>query len=104
ITSDVCAVYDPDVIEQIEKDEGEYQPDGEDPGDCDELLADCIDMAITSGQISTSLLQRRFRIGYNRAGSIIDQMEARGIISGLDGNKPRQVLITREQYNEMLMK
>lgn len=104
ITGNVQAVYDPDVIEQIEKDEGDYQPDGENPGDCDELLADCIDMAITSGQISTSLLQRRFRIGYNRAGSIIDQMEARGIISGLDGNKPRQVLITREQYNEMLMK
>ena len=104
VTQDTKAVYDPNVIEQIEKDEGEYNPDGEDPGDCDELLADCIDMAITSGQISTSLLQRRFRIGYNRAGSIIDQMEARGIISGLDGNKPRQVLITREEYNEMLMK
>ena len=103
VTKDVEAVYDANVIEQIEKDEGEYNPDGEDPGDCDELLADCIDMAITSGQISTSLLQRRFRIGYNRAGSIIDQMEARGIISGLDGNKPRQVLITREQYNEMLL-
>ncbi len=98
------AAYDPNVIEQIEKDEGEYEPDGENPGDADELLPDAIDMAITSGQISTSLLQRRFRIGYNRAGSIIDQMEARGIISGLDGNKPRQVLISREQYNEMLMK
>ncbi len=98
------ANYDPDVIEQLEKDEGEYQPDGDDPGDADELLPDAIDMAITSGQISTSLLQRRFRIGYNRAGSIIDQMEARGIISGLDGNKPRQVLISREEYNEMLMK
>ncbi len=104
ITQGSQAVYDPNVIEQIEKDEGEYNPDGDDGGECDELLADCIDMAITSGQISTSLLQRRFRIGYNRAGSIIDQMEARGIISGLDGNKPRQVLITREEYNEMLMK
>ncbi|MBQ4630303.1 MAG: DNA translocase FtsK [Clostridia bacterium] len=104
VTNGVEAVYDPNVIEQIEKDEGEYEPDGADPGDADELLPDAIDMAITSGQISTSLLQRRFRIGYNRAGSIIDQMEARGIISGLDGNKPRQVLITREQYNEMLMK
>ncbi|MBO7288753.1 MAG: DNA translocase FtsK 4TM domain-containing protein [Clostridia bacterium] len=103
VTNGVEAVYDPNVIEQLEKDEGEYQPDGEDPGDADPLLPDAIDMAITSGQISTSLLQRRFRIGYNRAGSIIDQMEARGIISGLDGNKPRQVLITREQYNEMLM-
>lgn len=104
VSSKSVPVYDPNVIEQIEKDEGEYSPDGEDPGDCDELLSDAIDMAVTSGQISTSLLQRRFRIGYNRAGSIIDQMEARGIISGLDGNKPRQVLITREQYNEMLMK
>ncbi len=104
ITNGVEAFYDPDVIEQLEKDEGEYQADGEDPGDADPLLADAIDMAITGGQISTSLLQRRFRIGYNRAGSIIDQMEQRGIISGLDGNKPRQVLISREQYNEMLMK
>ena len=104
ITNGVEASYDPNVIEQLEKDEGEYQPDGEDPGDADPLLSDAIDMAITGGQISTSLLQRRFRIGYNRAGSIIDQMEQRGIISGLDGNKPRQVLITREQYNEMLMK
>lgn len=104
VTNGVEAVYDPNVIEQLEKDEGEYQPDGEDSGDADPLLSDAIDMAVTSGQISTSLLQRRFRIGYNRAGSIIDQMEARGIISGLDGNKPRQVLITREQYNEMLMK
>ena len=80
------------------------KPDGEDPGDADELLPEAIEMAVDSGQISTSLLQRRFRIGYNRAGSIIDQMEARGIISGLDGNRPRQVLITRDQYNEMLMK
>ncbi len=104
VSKDCEAVYDPNVIEQLEKDEGEYKPDGENPGDADELLPDAIDMAITSGQISTSLLQRRFRIGYNRAGSIIDQMEARGIISGLDGNKPRQVLISREEYNEMLMK
>ena len=104
VSNGIEASYDPNVIEQLEKDEGEYQPDGENPGDADELLPDAIDMAITSGQISTSLLQRRFRIGYNRAGSIIDQMEARGIISGLDGNKPRQVLISREEYNEMLMK
>ncbi len=103
VTENCEAVYDPTVIEQLEKEE-EYKPDGDDPGDADELLPEAIEMAVDSGQISTSLLQRRFRIGYNRAGSIIDQMEARGIISGLDGNRPRQVLITREQYNEMLMK
>lgn len=95
--------YSADVMEQLEK-EDEYMPDGADPGEADELLPEAIEMAIDNGQISTSLLQRRFRIGYNRAGSIIDQMEARGIISGLDGNRPRQALITREQYNEMLMK
>lgn len=104
VSKDIEISYDANVMEALEKDEGEYNPDGPSAGDCDELLFDAIDMAVTSGQISTSLLQRRFRIGYNRAGSIIDQMEARGIISGLDGNKPRQVLITREQYNEMLMK
>ena len=103
VTENCEAVYDPTVIEQLEKEE-EYKPDGDDPGEADELLPEAIEMAVDSGQISTSLLQRRFRIGYNRAGSIIDQMEARGIISGLDGNRPRQVLITREQYNEMLMK
>ncbi len=103
VTENCEAVYDPSVIEKLEK-EDEYKPDGEDPGDADELLPEAIEMAIDNGQISTSLLQRRFRIGYNRAGSIIDQMEARGIISGLDGNRPRQALITREQYNEMLMK
>lgn len=94
--------YDDDVIEKIEKEEI-YNPDGDDAGDCDEFLAEAIDMAITSGSISTSLLQRRFKIGYNRAGRIVDQMEERGIISGLDGNKPRQVLISRDEYNEMLM-
>ncbi len=103
VTENCEAVYDPDVIEKLEKEE-EYNPDGPDSGDADELLPEAIEMAVDNGQISTSLLQRRFRIGYNRAGSIIDQMEARGIISGLDGNRPRQVLITREQYNEMLMK
>jgi len=103
VTEDCEPIYDETIIEHIEQEE-EYNPDGVDPGDADELLPEAIEMAVDNGQISTSLLQRRFRIGYNRAGSIIDQMEARGIISGLDGNRPRQVLITREQYNEMLMK
>ncbi len=93
--------YQEDVIERLEA-EDSYNPDGDDPGDRDEFLPAAIELAVDSGQISTSLLQRRFRIGYNRAGSIIDQMERRGIISGLDGNKPRQVLVTREEYNEML--
>lgn len=103
ITGDYVPSYDETVIEQLESEE-HYEPDGQNSGDADELLPEAIEMAVDSGTISTSLLQRRFRIGYNRAGSIIDQMERRGIISELDGNKPRQVLITREQYNELLMK
>lgn len=102
VTQNGSPEYNADVIEKIEKEEI-YNPDGDDPGDCDEFLPEAIDMAITSGSISTSLLQRRFKIGYNRAGRIVDQMEERGIISGLDGNKPRQVLISRDEYNEMLM-
>ena len=102
VSSNGSPEYNADVIEKIEKEEV-YNPDGDDPGDCDEFLAEAIDMAITSGSISTSLLQRHFKIGYNRAGRIVDQMEERGIISGLDGNKPRQVLISRDEYNEMLM-
>ena len=104
VSSDCEPIYDESVIEQLEEDEGSYEPDGANPGDADELLPEAIEMAVDSGTISASLLQRRFRIGYNRAGSLVDQMEKRGIISGPDGNKPRQVLITREQYNEMLMK
>lgn len=61
--------------------------------DSDELLEEAIDLVIETGQASTSYLQRRFRIGYNRAARIIDQLEEKGIISGKNGSKPRQVLI-----------
>lgn len=60
-------------------------------------------MVIDIGQASTSLVQRRLKVGYARAGRIIDQMEARGIISGFEGSKPRQVLISRERWNELNM-
>ncbi len=101
VSANCAPQYKEDIIERLAQEEV-YKPEGDDPGDNDELLPKAIELVIDAGQISTSLLQRRFRIGYNRAGSIIDQMEARGIISGLDGNKPRQALITREEYNEML--
>lgn len=68
----------------------------EDPGDADELLPKAIELALSAGQISTSMVQRRLGVGYARAGRIIDQMEARGIISGADGSKPRNVLISRK--------
>ena len=55
------------------------------------------------GQASASMLQRKFKIGYSRAGRIVDQMEARGLISGYDGSKPRQVLISKEEWQELKM-
>lgn len=65
-----------------------------DDDDGDELLQEAINLAVDLGKISTSMVQRRLGVGYARAGRIIDQMEARGIISGANGSKPRDVLIS----------
>ena len=64
----------------------------------DELLDDAIELVISAGQASASMLQRRFRIGYNRAGRLVDIMEARGIIGPSEGSKPRRVLVTKEEF------
>jgi S-DNA-T family DNA segregation ATPase FtsK/SpoIIIE len=71
--------------------------------ECDELLPQAIEMVIVAGQASVSLVQRKFKVGYARAARMIDQMEARGIVGGFEGSKPRQVLITRQQWQEMQM-
>lgn len=65
----------------------------------DNLMQDALKLAIDNGQISISMLQRRFAIGYQRAAKIIDQMEQGGFISSSDGSKPRVVYITLEDYN-----
>ena len=65
------------------------------------LLNDAIETVIETGQASTSFIQRRFKVGYARAGRIIDQMEERGIISGYQGSKPREVLMTKERWAEL---
>ena len=67
--------------------------DGFDP-DEDPLLGDAIQLVVEMGTASTSMLQRRLRLGYTRAGRLIDMLERRGIISGYEGSKPRQVLVT----------
>jgi len=64
--------------------------------DLDELLDEAIRIVVESGQASTSLLQRRLRIGYNRAARLVEQLEDQGIISGRDGGKPRQILISKQ--------
>ena len=79
-------------IERISLGENGVTPDKEDDGDA--LLNDAIKLAVELGKISTSMIQRRLGVGYSRAGRIIDQMEARGIVSPPNGSKPRDVLIS----------
>ena len=105
VKSNGVATYNEDILEEIEKSnksEGQIEKENEDD-DTDPLLMDAIDTVVEIGQASTSFIQRRFKVGYARAGRIIDQMEARGIISGYEGSKPRQVLITLERLNELKM-
>lgn len=87
--------YNEDVLTRIERTEVDS---GE---EADELLSDAIDLVVRSGQASVSMLQRRFRIGYNRAARIMDMMEARGIVGMQDGSRPRQVLLTVEELEQM---
>ncbi len=72
-------------------------------GDEDAKLYDAVDLAIDAGKISTSLLQRRLEVGYGRAAKIIDRMEELGYVGPADGNKPRKILITREEFSEKMM-
>ena len=71
--------------------------------DTDPFLMEAIQTVVETGQASTSFIQRRFKVGYARAGRIIDQMEERGVISGYQGSKPREVLMTKEKWAELQM-
>ncbi len=104
--------YDDKVIEEIDrqaaaagKGGGKASAGGEElsDGDGDDMLPQALEIAVESGSVSTSMLQRRLRIGYARAGRLIDEMEQKGYIGPSEGSKPRQVLITRQQWIEMTM-
>ena len=101
----VEASYNEDIIESIEKANSTDKEleQMEDDDDTDPLLMEAIDTVVETGQASTSFIQRRFKVGYARAGRIIDQMEERGIISGYQGSKPREVLMTKERLEELKM-
>ncbi len=103
--------YSEDVTQEIERlasqDKNAKNSKGEDidnGDDADPMLSQAIDVVVEAGQASTSLLQRRLKLGYARAARIIDQMEARGVVDGYQGSKPRNVLITKDQLNEMKMR
>jgi len=72
-------------------------------GDEDPMFWRAVELAIDSGKISTSLIQRKCSLGFGRAAKLIDRMEERGFVSAPDGQKPRQVLITRERLQEIKM-
>jgi DNA segregation ATPase FtsK/SpoIIIE, S-DNA-T family len=92
-----------DLLEEVEPegavDKGD--DDGFDP-DEDPLLGDAIRLVVEMGTASTSMLQRRLRLGYTRAGRLIDMLERRGVISGYEGSKPRQVLVTESDLSRVL--
>lgn len=101
------STYSEDILESIEKagsnNSKGNSDDSEDEDEADSLLEDAIDLVVDIGQASASMLQRRFKVGHSRAGRIIDQMEARGLISGYEGSKPRQVLISKSEWQELKM-
>ncbi len=100
------ATYSQDIIETIEnsnKTDKEMAEEKDNDDETDPLLMEAIDEVVQSGQASTSYIQRKFKVGYARAGRIIDQMEERGVISGYQGSKPRQVLMTLERLQELRM-
>ena len=98
------AQYDEDIIEKIDAGKPVNVSDElADPSDNDELLPRAIEIAVETGKISASHLQRRLKVGFSRASRMIDQMQERGIISPPDGSKPREVLISKEDYLEMSM-
>ncbi len=88
--------YNADVLTRIERSNANDAAE-----ETDDLLPEAIDLVVRSGQASVSMLQRRFRIGYNRAARIVDMMEARGIIGPQDGSRPRQVLMTEAELEAM---
>ena len=105
--------YDEGVIEGIEREAarcatkksggGGASFEGEDDEENDPMLKSAIELAVDSGKISTSLIQRKLSLGYGRAAKLIDKMEQMGIVGPQDGNKPREILLTRQEYMEMIV-
>ena len=106
------ADYSDEVMRKIEesvqeKDKGGKSaapaPQDEDSGEADELFPAAVDVVLELGQASVSMLQRRLKLGYSRAARLVDQMEEKGIVGPFEGSKPRALLITKEQWQEMKM-
>ena len=111
IKKNATASYDSDVMEQIDKKaeqsgksggaSGGAAVEADAPSDGDELLPAAVEVFLETGQGSVSMLQRRLKLGYARAARIVDEMEEKGIVGPFEGSKPRQILITKEQWQQM---
>ena len=105
-----AAQYDDDVMREIEQHAAEKEkgskgvggsaPDDVD-GEFDELIDAAAEVVVETGQASVSMLQRRLKLGYARAARLVDQLEEKGIVGPFEGSKPRQLLITKEQWQEL---
>jgi len=102
--------YDQQVMEEIERkalQTGNSKSTASDPEpnagelDGDEMLPAAVDVILETGQASVSMLQRRLKLGYARAARIVDEMEEKGIVGPFQGSKPRDILITKEQWDAM---
>ena len=104
VKGDHTAQYDDNIMVEIERNAAieKKQKTGlaEDGPDEDPMLSEAIKVVVENGLASTSLLQRKLKLGYARAARIIDEMEQRGVVGGYEGSKPRKVLITAEQLME----
>ena len=115
VKENATSEYDDEVMAQIEQHAAETEkkgkhsggaaagafPAGEGEEDQDELFPAGVDVILELGQASVSLLQRRLKLGYARAARLMDQMEEKGIVGPSEGAKPRQILITKEQWVQM---
>ena len=108
ITQTFKAEYDESIMAEIERqaeivssgDKGAAADDGSEGDDQDEKLDDAIEFEVTAGQASTSALQRHLKLGYGRAARLIDTMEKMGVVGPYEGSKPRQVLMTKQEWYE----
>ena len=105
VKGDRSADYDDDIMFEIERQAAveKKQKTGlpEDGPADDPMIKDAIKVVVENGMASTSLLQRKLKLGYARAARIIDEMEERGVVGPYEGSKPRKVLITQDQLMEM---
>lgn len=107
IKNQANATYDDEIMNKIESEaakEKSSSSSSKSDGDGDDMTEAAIEVVVEAGQASTSLLQRKLKLGYARAARIVDELEERGIVGPYEGSKPRKVLITKQQWYEMSMR